>query len=256
MKSFLNFWLKPRYLPLPSFATMLLSLIVLTVICFFIGKNLAIFLSPNDLKDARIAVVEGWLQPAMLSKVTADIKRKNYELIVTTGGGIEESFYNIDEMSFAERTKQYLIASGIDAKHVVALPAPYAKVDRTYYSAVLVRDWLVRNNYDFSAVNVYSGYAHGYRTRYLYQTAFKYASNHTEKNTQFGVYSALGVQSKLEGWWQESQSAKIVVGELAGLLKAWLWFDPEKIENNKCFEFNYYRHINSDFYSNSNLPAG
>ncbi len=233
-----SFFFRSRSLPLPSVASMLAIVVVFTVVFTFAATNLAYFLSPIQLVNARVAMVEGWMSPPRLDEIYDKLNAGDYELIIATGGKIESSFHQESVETYAERTRDYLIGRGVDPSNIIALPAPVARVNRTYFSATFVREWLQEHNIQINALNLYSAYCHSRRTRYLYRQAF------AGQNVEMGIYAALKGRHKLAGWWKQSGSAKIVVSEVAGLVKAAFFFDPSVIESNANFDFAVIKEIN------------
>ena len=100
------------------------------------------------------------------------------------------------------------------------MPAPASAQERTFRSAVSVREW-ARDSSGIAvdAVDVYSRGPHARRSRWLYQRAFG-------DGVAVGVIASPPRAYDPDAWWRSSDGARAVLSELAG----WLWaraiFDP------------------------------
>ena len=89
---------------------------------------------------------------------------------------------------------------------------PTSAQDRTFLSAVVVRDWLRRQGGTTDAVDLFSGGVHARRSRLVFRMAFG-------PEVDVGVFAAAPRRYALERWWTTSEGAKAVLGEAIGL--AW-----------------------------------
>jgi hypothetical protein len=105
-----------------------------------------------------------------------------------------------------------MLHQGLPAEKLIIIPAPESAQERTYLSAVLVRDWLTLKGESLDELNVHTSHVHARRTRYLYQQAFK--------DVKIGIYSAAPQSFQLKQWWKTSEGAKSVITELIG--NAWV----------------------------------
>jgi len=178
------------------------------------------FLAVTQPVGARIAVVEGWLDPSELDAAIAGLRRRGYEIVVTTGGPLHTWPDSPPDATFAHRAAAYLRRHGISP--VQAVPSPITRDDRTYKSAVLVREWARAANVDVRAIDVYSRGPHARRSRLLYREAF-------------GADVAVGVVAlRPEGydaarWWRSSSGARDVLEQASGLLWTLCFFRPPQM---------------------------
>ena len=125
-----------------------------------------------DGHGARTLVVEGWIDPPMLHRAVDVFRAGHYERVVTTGGSIEAWMDKGDYGSFAARTAALLKAvGGIDVP-IVAVPARDVAQERTYESAVAVRDWAAHASLQLDALDIYTADVHARRSRLVYRLAF------------------------------------------------------------------------------------
>ena len=95
---------------------------------------------------------------------------------------------------------------------MVAVAAPESAQDRTFLSAVVVRDWLRRQGDTIDAVDLFSGSVHARRSRLVFRMAFG-------PEVDVGVFAAAPRRYALERWWTTSEGVKAVLGEAISL--AW-----------------------------------
>jgi hypothetical protein len=186
----------------------------------FVARNLYDFLATNDPAAARVLVVEGWLAPDELDQAVNYFRTGSYERVITTGGPIQSwpevrSAYR----SFAELAAAYLSAHGVPGDAIVAVPAPASAQERTFLSAVVVRDWAKRSGVTLDAIDVFSAGPHARRSRLLYRMAFG-------AGVEVGVLAARQRDYDPEAWWRTSSGAESVFGEAVMLTSVKLFFWP------------------------------
>jgi hypothetical protein len=218
-----------RQLWMPTFAGTLVLLAIAVGACALVLPHLGTFLAPSeraagaDGRGARTLVVEGWLDDDALADAIAFAQSARYERIVTSGGPIE-SWRELQPWStYAERAAAYLRRHGIGDTPVVAVPAPELAQERTYLSAVVVRDWANANGVPLAALDVFTAGVHARRSRLVYRMAFGAA-------VEIGVVAAPPHRYRLDRWWQTSEGAKAVLGELLGVAwtKCCFWPAPSE----------------------------
>ena len=163
-------------------------------------------------RGARTLVVEGWLDEAALDEAIAAIGRRRYERVVTSGGPIDGWREGQRFATYAERAADYLRRRGSVSVPIVALPAPEAAQERTFLSAVVVRDALRQGGGAGDAVDLFSGAVHARRSRLVYRLAFG-------PGVEVGILAARPRRYALDRWWATSDGAKAVLDEAIAL--AW-----------------------------------
>jgi len=197
-------------------------------------RHLAVYLAPNqpattqDGGTARTLVVEGWLDEDALDDAVALVSRGRYERILVSGGPIEGWRDERRFATFAERAADYLRRHGVTAIPVVSVPAPASARDRSFLSAVLVRDWLRRHAADTQAIDLFSAGVHARRSRLVYRLAFG-------PEVEVGVFAAAPRGYRLERWWSTSEGAKTAIGELLSLAwtKCCFWPGPSASQEGR-----------------------
>jgi hypothetical protein len=175
------------------------------------------FLAPNEPVNRGILVVEGWVNDEALREAVRLWRAGGYSRLVTTGGPVERYSAVFPFANYAEQGAESLVKLGIPAAEITAVAAPSSNRERTFMSAVALRDWLARNRIDASALDVLTEGPHGRRTWLLYRAAF-------DTNVTIGIRSVMSFDLyRPSAWWKSSAGAKDVLTEAI----AWVWV--------KCF---------------------
>lgn len=202
-----------RQLWVPTALGWLLLLLACGVALVVAGRRVSFFLSPSQPvgAEARLLVVEGWMPALELDDAVAAFRGGGYERVVTTGGPIEE-FDGASTQTYAERARSYLVRQGLPSERVIAVPAPRSAQDRSFITAVMVRDWVAQSGLAVDALDVFSSGVHARRSWRLYRMAFGPA-------VRIGILSARPSHYELGSWWRTSLGARDVITESV----AWLW---------------------------------
>lgn len=164
----------------------------------------------SDGQGARLLVVEGWLDETELADAAEAYRRGRYERVVTSGGPIESWRVSQAAATYAERAADYLRRHGLVDVQVAAAPAPASAQDRTFLSAVVVREWVEREGLKIDAIDLYSAGVHSRRSRAVYRLAFG-------DRAEVGVLAATPRSYDADRWWLTSSGTKAVLGELLSL---------------------------------------
>jgi hypothetical protein len=206
-----------RQVWLPTLWGALLMLAVALALGVALLPRLGLHLAPTehargaDGRGARTLIVEGWLDDDALADAIALAQSGRYERVVTSGGPIEAWREIQPWPTYAERAADHLRRHGVRTQ-VIAVPAPAATQERSYLSAVVVRDWARAQGVSLAAVDLYSAGVHARRSRLVYRMAFG-------ADVEIGIVAAPPQRYRLDRWWATSEGAKAVLGELLGL--AW-----------------------------------
>src|SRR5206468_5726458 len=130
--------------------------------------------------------------------------------------------YTNDYQTSASVGAEALKKFGIPEDVIQMVPSHVICRDRTYGSAIALRDWFQEHNVSINAVNVLTEDAHARRTRLLYQKAFG-------KSVIVGVIAASNPDYRPEHWWRYSDGVREVVGESIAYVYAKLFFYPSQL---------------------------
>jgi len=165
------------------------------------------FLAPNaPVPNAKILVVEGWISDAELDQAVAAFRTGKYERVITTGGPIERWLSIYAAANYAELSATYLKKHGLEDAEVIPVPAPASAQDRTFLSAIKVREFVTSQGLSLNAIDVFSAGTHARRSRMLYRMAFG-------PNINVGVLSAKPQDYDEHRWWLTSAGTKSVIEE-------------------------------------------
>lgn len=207
-----------RQIWLPTLSGVLLLCIVGAIAALGAARMVGGYLAQSDPaagsdhRGARTLVVEGWLEAPELDAAIAVARRGRYERVITSGGAIDSWQEGVVWPNYAERAASYLQRHGLTEIPVVAVAAPATARDRTYLSALVVREWLRREQPGLAALDLLSAGVHARRSRLAYRLAFG-------PEVEVGVLAAPPRGYDLDRWWLTSEGAKTVLGELISL--AW-----------------------------------
>jgi hypothetical protein len=178
------------------------------------------FLAPSEpAQAARLLVIEGWLSPGELDQAIARFRQGSYDRVVTAGGPILEWREANEAQSYAESAARYLIRNGLDVAKVTPVSAPASAQDRTFLSAVKVRDWAASQGIEIKAVDLLSSGAHARRSRTLYRLVLG-------SGVDVGILAANPEAYDADHWWQTSAGVKSVTGEVISLVWTACCFFP------------------------------
>lgn len=178
------------------------------------------FLAVNAPVDTSALVVEGWVPRYAVTNYVARY-HSNYTAIYTTGGATLADYTSRDVSdTFASVVRTRLVRAGIPPAKIHVVPCWLVKRDRTYASAVALREWCKTNNVQLTAFNVATLGPHARRSRLLHEKAFG-------PDVKVGVIPLPNVQYDADHWWRYSEGVKETLSETAAYLYARFLFSPE-----------------------------
>ena len=185
----------------------------------YILHSLDSFLSVNRPVPAEVLVVESWLPDYAYRGAVEEFQRGKYKYIITTGFILAEPWLESKFKSAAEFAAANLVAMGIQTNQIIVLSATHETRDRTYASAVPVRQWLQTHNPPLDSINVYTLGAHARRTRLLFERALG-------KSVKVGVFANPDKYYEANRWWVSSYGFRKEMDEGIAYLYARFMFRP------------------------------
>jgi len=180
--------------------------------------NVHPFLAVTHRVNAKILVVEGWMNEYAIRAGADEFKTGDYEHIITTGGPVAGSGgYTNDYDTFARVGARRLKAAGLADESVQMVPSHVIGRDRTYSSAIALRRWLRDHNMPLRSLNVVTEDAHARRTRLLFQKALG-------KDVRVGIISIPNPDYDAKHWWRYSEGVREVIGEAIAYTYAKVFF--------------------------------
>jgi len=199
-----------REIWLPTIWGWLALLLVGAATIMLVARSLHSFLALTQPVGARVLVVEGWMDADGLDQAVAAFLSGGYERVLATGGPTDWPELH-GYVTYAELAADYLKQHGLAEASVTAVPTPLSAQDRTFLSAVMVREWAKRSGLAFNALDVFSSGTHARRSRLLYRLAFG-------PNVEVGVFAARSSEYDANAWWRTSTGARDVLDQAIGLL--------------------------------------
>jgi uncharacterized SAM-binding protein YcdF (DUF218 family) len=169
-------------------------------------------------------VIEGWVSTQTLLQAIEIYQTNQYQQIITTGGTIK-SRQQHKYKNYADSAATFLHKNGINKTEITSLPTPDSAQNRTFLSAVIVRDWLIKQN-NTQPIEIVSEGVHARRTLILYKMAFVDKLN-------IGIISGRSEEYLLEAWWKTSAGAKAVISEIVGLVRVVCCFYPGEYQSHE-----------------------
>ncbi len=197
--------------------------VILAVYLFLLAANR--FLAVTHRVNSNILVVEGWVHEYAIRTSAEEFKNGSYEHVFTTGGPVVGSGgYINDYHTSASVGAGRLRAAGIPAECVQMVPSHVIDRDRTYSSAMALRNWFHDHNSDIRSFNVLTEDFHARRTQLLFQKAFGSA-------VKVGVIAVPNPDYDQRRWWRYSEGVKDVFSEGIAYIYTKFFFYPFKTED-------------------------
>jgi DUF218 domain len=194
------------------------------VAAYFAFLDIHPFLAVTHRVNTNILVVEGSIHRYAIRGGVEEFKNGSYEHIFTTGGpwngdGGYTNDYNTSASVGAENLKKF----GVPDELVQMVPSRVIARERTYSSAVALRDWFRDRNLAIHSFNVLTEDCHARRTRLLYKEVFG------EKVT-VGIIAVSNPDYNPKDWWRYSDGVRDVIGESIAYIYARFFFYPSQTE--------------------------
>jgi uncharacterized SAM-binding protein YcdF (DUF218 family) len=178
------------------------------------------FLAVTHRVDTHCLAVEGWVHDFVIQAAVVEFKAGSYERVYATGGPVSGlGHYVNDFQTSASVGAGRLKAAGIPGESVQMVPSHVMNRDRTFASAVALRDWLRDHHMSVHAINVMTEDVHARRTRLLFQEALG-------KDAAVGIIAVPNPDYDSAHWWRYSEGVRDVLGEVIAYVYAKLFFYP------------------------------
>jgi hypothetical protein len=210
-----------RQIVVPTWRAWLLLFLLALGCGFLIVRTAYSFFAVTDPKPGGYLVVEGWAPDYASREAIEEFKRHQYLKLFATGGPIEKGAPLTEYKTYAEMELAILARLGADTNALQAAPAPLVRQDRTYTSAVALKNWLTEHNLRATNLNLITVGPHARRSRLMFQKAFG-------GDTSIGIIAIEPYDYNRGNWWRSSHGFRDVTGEMLAYLYAKLLFHPRK----------------------------
>lgn len=185
------------------------------------------FLAVTDRVNANALVVEGWIHEYAIRAALKEFQNNRYDRIFTTGGPVEgNGGYVNDYQTSASVGADLLKKYGLADSSVQIVPSRVMNRDRTYGSALALRDWFREHDVRVGGIDVLTENVHARRTQLLFQKAFG-------PRVHVGVIAVPNPDYNSKYWWRYSDGVREVLGESIAYLYARFLFRPSAPTSDK-----------------------
>ena len=193
---------------------------VVVVVTLTLAHGVHPFLAVNDRLETPVVVMEGWIADYAVQETSRRFGGGDTR-IMTTGGPLRAGVNLDPDDTYAHVAGRRLVAFGVAPESIAMVPSPGGQRDRTYSSALALREWFDASGECPSAINVVTLGVHARRTRLLFRRAFG-------RSTDVGIIAIENREYDQEKWWRYSEGVKEVLSEGAAYIYAKFLFFPEK----------------------------
>jgi hypothetical protein len=211
--------LRRRVCLLPTWRGWLLLLLAGLLLATCAVKKAQSFLAVTDPVTGGALVVEGWAPDYALEEAVTEFRQHHYTKLYVIGVPLEHGAPLSEYKTYAELGAATLLKLGLDRDNVQAVPTPVVCQDRTYASALALKQWLQQHNVMPAELNLISLGAHARRSRLLFEKAFG-------RDARVGIIALENQDYDPEHWWKSSQGVRTVTDELIAYGYARLLFHP------------------------------
>jgi uncharacterized SAM-binding protein YcdF (DUF218 family) len=188
--------------------------------CFGVIVTIHPFLSITERSPAHLLVVEGWVHDHAIRAAKDEFQAGGYQDVFTTGGPVHGvgAYVNVYSTA-ASIAAQRLKRDGVPAERVHMAPARKSDRDRTFASAIALRDWMHAHHFTVTKINVITEDVHARRTRLLFQKAFG-------PDVSVGIIAVPNPDYDANHWWRYSEGVRDVLSETISYAYARFLFHP------------------------------
>lgn len=180
------------------------------------------FLAVTYRENSKILVVEGWVHPYAIDAAVKEFKTGHYDRVFVTGGPLTGTGgYSNDYNTEASVGAGFLRTAGIPDKSLQMVPSHVWNRNRTYYSAIALRDWFSSHNLQVPSMNLLTEESHARRSWLLFSEAFG-------KDAKVGIISIPNPDYDATHWWRYSDGVRDTMDEALAYIYAKFFFWPKK----------------------------
>lgn len=198
-------------------ARLLLLAVVLGGALLF-ARGAGDFLAVTAPAGGDYLVVEGWM-PAYTYRAAAELwKTGRYRRVVAVRAVPDDAVPGPDAAEYSSMGG--LIRAGIPREAIVEATGTGVQQDRTFHSAMKVRQWLAAQNISAARLDVLTMGPHARRSRLLFRKALG-------EGFEVGVIAVADRRFDSAHWWRTSEGVRSVLGEFIAYLYARFFFDAQ-----------------------------
>ena len=208
-----------------TFAGWILILSVNFLFVLLLIKSISSFLVVNRPLETEVLVVDGLLPGYGYDSIVSLVKKNSYKYLITTGADVDYVFNSGEHFNIAEFSYNVLSTKDIGDCKLYKAPAHNIIRDRTFSSAMRLKNWFVCNKIFPLKFNVVSFSCHARRTWILYRKAFR-------QYAEVGIITIPDMSYNYNHWYNNSKGVRLVLSETIGFIYSTVFFHP-KIRGNE-----------------------
>ena len=195
----------------------LVTLAVVAGVAVFLARGLCGFLAVTSPVGGQFLVVEGWVPVFALREAAEQFRKGTYKKVITVEMTKEDAEF---ERELPEHFgRENLIEFGVPSDLVATAASKIAYRDRTFHSAMALRQWLQEQGLRTSSIDVLTIGPHARRSRLLFEKALG-------DEVAVGIISIEDPRFDPNHWWRSSVGVRTVVDESIAYLYARIVFSP------------------------------
>jgi hypothetical protein len=202
-----------------TFTGWVLILVPNIFLFLFITKYISSYLIVDEPLQSEILIVDGLMPGYGYDSIANLVRRESYKYLITTGADVDYVYNSGEHFNIAEFSYKVLSTKDIGACKLFKAPAKYAERDRTFASAVCLKDWFIANNIFPWKINVISFSCHARRTWILYKKAFS-------QYAEVGIITIPDISYNYRRWYNSSKGVRLVLSETIGYVYSLIFFYP------------------------------
>lgn len=185
----------------------LLLLAGLALLLFGLLHGTYPFLATHESHPGGFLIVEGWAPDYVFEAATNEFARNHYERILVTGGPLDKGSPLMAYKTTAEVGAATLVGMGLPTNCIQAITAPFVPRDRTYQSALILKQKLAAEGKLPANLNIITLGAHARRTQMLFQRVFL-------NDATIGILAIPSRDFDAKQWWRNSAGVRTIMSEL------------------------------------------
>jgi hypothetical protein len=199
-------------------AALTLALLAAVLLVFWAYPFLAV---TERQPPSEYLVVEGWVPVDILKEAREEFSAGGYRKILVSGCIVYDEWADKPNVTYADWGTSKLRRLGMPGDLIQPVPCLVQKKDRTYSSALAVKQWMDAHGVYPREINVVTEGAHARRSRLLFQKAFG-------PEVKVGIIAVPSPLFDSEHWWRTSEGVRDVIGEGIAYIYARFFFHPQE----------------------------
>ena len=192
---------------------------------FFVALTIHPFLAPTERLPAKLLVVEGWSPPSAMRTVITEYRSGNYDQVILVRPLFDVPDDYESGRSYGMWLVHLLVTNGVPESKLAVLFPKVTHKDRTYHSALVVKEWISAHQPTVDALNLATTGPHARRSRLLYEKAFA-------SKVKIGVIAMQSPGYDPHRWWQTSAGVREIIGETIAYVYARIFFRAVDMTSN------------------------